>query len=138
MPTSLTRVTGFRARHHLWMPAWSEERNRAAFGALSEPHPHDYRCSITVSGPIDPDSGMICDLAELDQILDDEIRLPFEGRHINLDHPAFASGRPIPTCEALARYLYGRVAHRLADGVRLDRLRVAEDATLSAECTGLD
>ncbi|MDZ4864361.1 MAG: 6-carboxytetrahydropterin synthase [Gemmatimonadota bacterium] len=138
MPTSLTRVTGFRARHHLWMPAWSAEENRAAFGALSEPHPHDYRCSITVSGPMDPDSGMICDLAELDQILDEEIRLPFEGRHINLDHPAFATGRPIPTCEALARYLFGRVAHRLPDGVRLDRLQVAEDATLSAECTALD
>ena len=138
MPTSLTRVTGFRARHHLWMPAWSEEENRTAFGALSEPHVHDYRCSITVSGPMNPESGMICDLAELDQILDDEIRLPFEGRHINLDHPAFASGRPIPTCEALAHYLFGRVAHRLPEGIRLDRLRVAEDATLSAECTGLD
>lgn len=138
MPTSLTRVTGFRARHHLWMATWSEEENRAAFGALSEPHSHDYRCSVTVSAPMDPESGMICDLAELDQILDEEIRLPFEGRHINLDHPAFATGRPIPTCEALARYLFGRVAHRLPDGVRLDRLRVAEDATLSAECTGLD
>lgn len=138
MPTSLTRVTGFRARHHLWMPAWSEEENRTAFGVLSEPHPHDYRCSITVSGPMDPESGMICDLTELDQILDEEIRGPFEGRHINLDHPAFATGRPIPTCEALARYLFGRVAHRLPEGIRLDRLQVAEDATLSAECTGLD
>ncbi|MEO8636029.1 MAG: 6-carboxytetrahydropterin synthase [Gemmatimonadales bacterium] len=138
MPTSLTRVTGFAARHHLWMAGWSEADNRAAFGALSEPHRHEYRCQVTVSGSMDPESGMICDLAELDQILDDEIRRPFEGRHINLDHPAFASGRPIPTCEALARYLFGRVAHRLPDGVRLDRLQVAEDATLSAECTGLD
>lgn len=138
MPTSLTRVTGFRALHHLWMATWSDEVNRATFGPLSEPHAHEYRCSVTVSGPMDPVSGMICDLTELDQILDDEIRQPFEGRHINLDHPAFASGRPIPTCEALARYLYGRVAHRLPDGVRLERLRIAEDATLSAECTGLD
>lgn len=138
MAISLTRVTGFRATHHLWMPSWPEERNRAAFGPLSEPHPHEFRCSVTVSGTMDPESGMICDLAELDQILEDEVHQPFEGRHINLDHPAFASGRPIPTCESLARYLFGRVAHRLPEGVQLDRLQVSEDATLSAECTGLD
>ena len=76
--------------------------------------------------------------AELDQILDEEIREPFEGRHINLDHPAFATGRPIPTCEALARWLFPRIARRLPSGVTLARVRVAEDDTLHADCTGTD
>ena len=59
MPVSLTRTVGFRAVHRLYRPDWSEARNREAFGALSEPpgHPHDYRCAVTVRGPVEPHDG---------------------------------------------------------------------------------
>ncbi len=138
MPTSLTRVVQFRAAHHLWRADWTAEQNRAAFGSLTESHPHDYLCAVTVSGPVDPRSGMILDLALLDTILADEVRSPLEGRDLNRDIPAFADGARIPTCEALAEYLFRRVEGRLPGGVRLTRVRVAEDATLHADCTGLD
>ncbi len=138
MPTSLTRVVQFRAEHHLWMPEWSAERNRAAFGALTESHAHDYRCAVTVSGPVDPRSGMIVDLAELDRILEAEVRAPLEGRDLNRQIPAFADTAQIPTCEALALYLFRRIVDRIPAGVRLERVRVAEDPTLYAECTGPD
>jgi 6-pyruvoyltetrahydropterin/6-carboxytetrahydropterin synthase len=138
MPTSLTRVVQFRAVHHLWMAEWSPERNRAAFGALTESHGHDYRCAVTVSGPVDPRSGMLVDLVQLDRILEDEVRAPLEGRDLNRDVPAFAGGAPIPTCEALAVHLYRRISERLPPGVRLERVRLAEDPTLHAECTGLE
>lgn len=138
MAIELTRTVGFRAVHRLYRADWSPERNREAFGPLSDPpgHPHDYSCAVTVSGPLDRVMGMVMDLVELDRILREEIVTPFEGRNLNQDVAEFASGT-LPTCESLAALVYRRVAPRLPAGVTLARVRVAEDATLHADCTGL-
>ena len=137
MAIELTRTVGFRAVHRLYRADWSPERNREAFGPLSDPpgHPHDYTCAVTVTGPLDRAMGMVMDLVELDRILRDEIVTPFEGRNLNQDVAEFASGT-LPTCESLASLVYRRVAPRLPAGVTLSRVRVAEDATLHADCTG--
>ncbi|MBA3658430.1 MAG: 6-carboxytetrahydropterin synthase [Gemmatimonadales bacterium] len=137
MPASLTRTVAFHALHRLHHPDWSAERNRDTYGPLSEYHPHDYTCAVTVSGPLDPGTGMAVDLVLLDRILQEEIVDPMAGRRLNDDLPAFASGRPLPTCEALATHLFARIAARLPTGTRLQRVRVAEDPTLHADCTGL-
>ena len=137
MPTSLTRTIRFQARHYLRVAAWDEAENQRRFGTLTRPHGHDYECSVTVSGPVDP-HGMILDLALLDRILEEVVRQPLDGSHLNRDLAEFAEGRPLPTCEALAALLFRRVATRLPAGVRLDRLRIAEDPTLYADCTGLE
>jgi 6-pyruvoyltetrahydropterin/6-carboxytetrahydropterin synthase len=138
MAIELTRTVGFRAVHRLYRADWSPERNREAFGPLSDPpgHPHDYTCAVTVTGPLDRVMGMVMDLVELDRILRDEIVIPFEGRNLNQDVAEFASGT-LTTCESLASLVYRRVAPRLPAGVTLARVRVAEDATLHADCTGL-
>jgi 6-pyruvoyltetrahydropterin/6-carboxytetrahydropterin synthase len=138
MAASLTRTVGFHALHHLYRPDWSEKRNREVFGPLADPsgHGHDYQCAVTVGGPLD-ETGMIVDLTLLDRILSEEVVKPLAGKHINLDVPAFAYGRPLPTCEALATYLFGRIAPRLPAGVVLERVRIAEEATLYGDCTGI-
>lgn len=138
MPVFLTRTVGFRATHRYWKPEWSAEQNRARFGWTSEEpgHPHDYRCGVTVSGPADPATGMIVDLPALDRLLTEQVVTPLDGKHLNRDVPEFAYGRTLPSCEALAGYLFGRIAAGLPAGVTLMRVRVAEDATLHADCTG--
>lgn len=138
MPASLTRAVSFHALHRYHRPDWSEAQNRKAFGAAGEPpgHGHDYRCAITVRGPVD-ENGMIVDLELLDRVLDQEVMQPFAGKHLNLDVPAFAYGRLLPTCEAIAAYLYPRIAARLPAGVALERVRIMEDPTLYADCTGI-
>jgi 6-pyruvoyltetrahydropterin/6-carboxytetrahydropterin synthase len=139
MPASLTRTVSFHAMHRYYRPDWSESRNHDVFGPLADPpgHGHDYQCAVTVAGRLD-DWGMIVDLALLDRILQEEVLAPFAGRHFNLDVPAFAYGRTLPTCEAIAAHVYRRIAARLPDGVALERVRIAEDPTLYADCTGLD
>jgi 6-pyruvoyltetrahydropterin/6-carboxytetrahydropterin synthase len=135
MASSLTRVVRFGARHSMRVAHWPEARIRSSFGALADPHQHDYRCAVTVSGPLDPALGMVVDLGQLDRILREEV-LRFDGGDLNRDVPAFAGGQSFPTCEALAAYLYARVAARLPSGVRLERVRVAEDESLHGDCTG--
>ena len=139
MSVSLTRMVGFRAVHRLYRPDWTEARNREAFGPLSDPpgHPHDYRCAVTVSGPIDDRMGMVVDLVELDRILQEEVVVRLNGKHLNEDVPELAYDRMLPTCEAIAMDVYRRIASRLPRGVTLERVRIMEDPTLYADCTGL-
>jgi 6-pyruvoyltetrahydropterin/6-carboxytetrahydropterin synthase len=138
MPVTLTRTVGFRAVHRLYRPDWSETRNREAFGPLSEPpgHAHDYRCAVTVSGPVDQRMAMVLDLAELDRILQEEVVARLDGKHLNRDVPSLAG--TIPTCEALALDVFRHLRPRLPRDVTLERVRIMEDPTLYADCTGLD
>ena len=139
MPTSLTRTLEFRATHRLHRSDWSDARNREAFGELNMApgHAHDYRCAVTVAGPADPPMAMVVDLPLLDRILDEEVVRALGGRNLNLEVPAFADGLTIPTCEAIAIHVFARVAARLPPGVTLERVRIQEDPTLHADCTGL-
>jgi len=138
MPVTLTRTVGFRAVHRLYRADWSEARNRDAFGALSEPpgHPHDYRCAVTVTGPVDPHMAMVFDLAQLDRILQEEVVDRLDGKHLNQDVPSLA--KTIPTCEAIAVAVFRHLVPRLPGDVTLERVRIMEDPTLYADCTGLD
>jgi 6-pyruvoyltetrahydropterin/6-carboxytetrahydropterin synthase len=138
MPVTLTRTVGFRAVHRLYRPDWSEARNREAFGALSEPpgHAHDYRCAVTVGGPVDGRMAMVLDLAELDRILQEEVVARLDGKHLNQDVPGLAGA--VPTCEAIALDVFRRLLPRLPREVTLERVRIMEDPTLYADCTGLD
>lgn len=138
MAVSLTRTVTFHALHRYYRPDWTEAENRDAFGSLADPpgHGHDYQCAVTVAGALDQATGMVMDLGLLDRIVREEVLLPFAGKHLNLDVPAFAYGRKLPTCEAIATYLFGRIARRLPDSVALERVRIAEDPTLYAESTG--
>jgi 6-pyruvoyltetrahydropterin/6-carboxytetrahydropterin synthase len=138
MVASLTRTVGFHALHRLFRPEWSDTRNREAFGSVADApgHGHDYQCAVTVRGRLD-DTGMILDLGLLDRILQDEVLTPFAGKHLNLDVPAFAYGKMLPTCEAIADYVFRRIASRLPADLVLERVRIMEDPTLYADCTGV-
>jgi 6-pyruvoyltetrahydropterin/6-carboxytetrahydropterin synthase len=138
MSASLTRTVGFHASHRFYRPEWSEARNREVFGPLADPpgHGHDYQCAVTVGGPLE-NMGMIMDLTLLDRILSEEVVGPFAGKNLNLEIPAFASGLMLPTCEALAAHVFRRIAGRLPTGVVLERVRILEDPTLYADCTGI-
>lgn len=58
------------------------------------------------------------------------------GKPVNLDLPTFAYRQTLPTCEAIAAYLFPRIAARLPAGVVLERVRIEEDPTLYADRTG--
>ena len=138
MAASLTRTVAFHALHRFYRPDWTDSRNREVFGPLAEPpgHGHDYQCAVTVGGRMS-ENGMIVDLSLLDQVLSEEVLRPFAGKHLNLDVAAFAYGRMLPTCEAIAAYVYPRIAARLPAGVVLERVRIVEDPSLYADCTGI-
>jgi len=136
MPTaSLTRRVSFAAAHRYRRPEWDDARNEATFGACAHPnyHGHSYVCDVTVRGSIDATTGFVVDLGLLDRVLHTEVRERFDHRNINLDVPEFADGLLVPSGENLARFIFQRVQRALGDAAQVTSVRVAEDATLSAE-----
>lgn len=130
---SLTRRVTFDAQHRYHRTDWNAAENQRVFGEADAPyHGHTYTCAVTVTGRVDPASGMLVDLKTLDRVLDQEIVRRFHGKRINDDVPEFGNGRMAPTGENLARFIFDRVAAVLSDAARVTEVTVAEDATLSA------
>ena len=121
MRCSLTRALSFHATH-----AYAE----------SAAHGHLYQIDVTVAGTLDPVTQMVMELNALDLILSETIVTRLAGRRLNGVFPAGSPGATSPTCEAIASWCWESVANRLPSEIRLERVRVAEDATLWADCTG--
>jgi 6-pyruvoyltetrahydropterin/6-carboxytetrahydropterin synthase len=135
---SLTRRVSFAAAHRYRRPEWSDEKNMEVFGLCSREsfHGHSYVCEVTVSGDIDPLTGFVVDLGELDRILSVEVKERFDHRNINVDVPEFADGKLIPSGENIARFIFDHVAAQLPYGVKMESVKIAEDRTLSATYSG--
>ena len=135
---SLTRRVKFAAAHRYRRPDWTQEQNERVFGlcARESYHGHTYRCDVTLSGEIDPSTGFVFDLGELDRILAAEVTGRFDHRNINTDVPEFAEGRLIPTGENLARFIYETLEAQLPPTLTLADVTVHEDDTLSASYGG--
>lgn len=136
MYATLTRAVTFHALHRYHRPEWSAEENRRRFGWTADApgHGHLYRLEVTVAGPLDPVTSMIVDLGVLDDLIGRRIVGQLAGRHLNDAVPAFRDGAELPSCEALARWCWLQLHEALPAPARLDRIRVAEDESLWAEC----
>src|SRR5258708_30247051 len=86
------------------------------FAGATDDHSHRYKCAVTVKGVFDPTRSGVMSLQALKSLLQREIVAHFEGRHINNDIPAFATGKSLATGEGLAVYLWERLAGQLPAG----------------------
>lgn len=75
-------------------------------------------------------------LGALDELLSREVVARFDGRDLNHDVPDFGPGRRHPTGEALAVYIWERLAGELPPGAQLDTVRVQEGPHLYSEYRG--
>ena len=67
MKAHLSRRYLFSASHRLHSDAMSAEENRSTYGKCNNPfgHGHNYVVQVTVSGQVDPKTGMVCNLTNL-------------------------------------------------------------------------
>ncbi len=135
MKIVLERRYRFSASHLYRRPDWSEEENRRRFGKCANlpGHGHNYRLWVGVQGEIDPSTGFVVDLGELDRIVSERVVERLDHQHLNSALPEFAAGGEIPSSESLVRWIHRELAGGLPEGVELVRLRLAEDEDLAAE-----
>jgi 6-pyruvoyltetrahydropterin/6-carboxytetrahydropterin synthase len=130
---TLTRRVTFSTAHRYDLPELSPEENARLFGPCARPHGHghDYACEVTVAGEIDPATGMVLNITDLNRLLQERIVAPLDCAFVTYDHP-FMQGR-VPTTENLARAIWATVEAELS-GARLHRVRLQEYERLAAEC----
>jgi len=124
----LTRIVEFTATHRF--PAGRE------FGPAARNHEHRYQVHVTVKGTFQADAGGVMSLRALDELLAREVLARLDGRNINESVAEFADGRWLATGEALAVYLWERLASALPAGVTLHAVRVQEGPHLYSEYFG--
>ncbi len=113
MSTTLYRKAHFNAAHRLFLPHWSDEKNAAVFGKCSNPHyhGHNYELEVGITGPIDPITGFVMDVAELKAIIKTEVEDAFDHKNLNLEVPEFAE--LIPTVENIAQVIWSKLRTRV-------------------------
>ena len=132
--TELGRRYHFAASHRLHSPALSEEDNGRIYGKCNNPfgHGHNYVVEVLVSGTIDPATGMIANLADLDGFVEREILDPFDHKSLNEDVAAFHAA--VPTTENLCIEIFRRL--KKFPNAKLERVRVQETSNNSFEYAG--
>lgn len=122
----------FSAGHRLYNPDFSDEKNREVFGACANPggHGHNYRLEVQLTGPVDPDTGMIVNLKAIKNIIKDEIVSKVDHMNLNTDVD-FMKGI-IPTTENLAMKIFEILDHRIGKGL-LSRIVLWESENNRAE-----
>ena len=87
MRAYLSRRYLISASHRLYSEAYSEEKNRAVYGKCSNPHGHghNYVVEVTVGGQVDPVTGMVCNLADLDSCVQRTVIDRFDHTNLNCD-----------------------------------------------------
>jgi len=130
----LGRRYHFAASHRLHSPNLSEKENWRLYGKCNNPygHGHNYTVEVLVSGKIDPATGMIANLADLDGFVEREVLEPFDHKSLNEDVASF--GATVPTTENLCMEIFRRL--KPFPNAKIERVRVQETSNNSFEYAG--
>jgi 6-pyruvoyltetrahydropterin/6-carboxytetrahydropterin synthase len=123
----VTRKAEFSASHVCRLDSLSEAQNRNLFGPAANPHGHghNYVVEVTLEGDPDPITGMVIDLKDLKQVLEEEIVNPMDHRFLNHEIKPFDT--VIPTTENIAREIWRRLEPRVSKlSARLAKIRLSE------------
>jgi 6-pyruvoyltetrahydropterin/6-carboxytetrahydropterin synthase len=134
MEAFLSIRTHFAAAHRLARPELSQAENEAIYGKCARPHGHghNYLLDVTVRGTIDPRTGMVCDLVELQKLVDELVVEPFDHTFLNKDVAHFAAC--VPTAENIALHIADLLSAPIAaSGARLHKVRLQESPNNAAE-----
>ena len=109
MKVTVSRKAHFNAAHRLYRKDWSDEQNDAIFGKCSNPHfhGHNYELIVSVTGPIDPDTGYVMDMKVLKDYIKSEVEDAFDHTNLNIEVPEFAD--TIPTAENIVVVIYNKL-----------------------------
>ena len=112
------------ASHRLHTGALTDSENRAAYGKCNNPHGHghNYVIEVLVGGGVDLETGMVVNLATLDEVVQTSVLERFDHTNLNLD-PMFVD--QVPTTENLTKVVFGVLKSALPTG-RLEYVRVEE------------
>jgi 6-pyruvoyltetrahydropterin/6-carboxytetrahydropterin synthase len=134
MKAYMTRRYLFSASHRLHCVEMSDAENLSVYGKCNNPHGHghNYSIEITVAGQVDPRTGMVCNLVDLDSFVREKILERFD--HQNLNTLAEFQGT-VPTTENLCVEVFDILEENFHHA-QVDKVRIEETMLNSFEYAG--
>ena len=134
MKAHLTRRYHFSSSHRLHSAEMSTAENFATYGKCNNPHGHghNYTLEVTVSGPVDQGTGMVCNLVDLDSFVEREVLSRYHLENLNMLQE-FA--QQVPTTENLSVEIF-EILQRGFHEAHLERVRLEETMMNSFEYAG--
>jgi len=117
---SVSRKAHFNAAHRLYSKDWSFEKNQAVFGKCNNPnyHGHNYELIVTVTGPIDPETGYVLDVKVLADLIKEKVEDRFDHKNLNLDTVDFQNLNP--TAENIAVVIWNLLKPNLPSNLEVE------------------
>jgi len=131
----VTRRYAFSAAHVLARPDWTPEQNEITYGKCANPrgHGHNYKLEVTVRGRLDPATGRVVRLEELDRVVRERVLSRVDHRFLNRELEVFT--QQVPTAENIAYFAWTALEGAVAPA-ELDRVRLIETENNSVEYDG--
>ena len=134
MKAYLTRRYWFSASHRLHSDDFSAAENQVVYGKCNNPHGHghNYALEVTVGGQVDQQTGMVCNLVDLDRFVQEKILERFDHQNLNT---LTEFQRVVPTTENLCVEVYGILQQGFRHA-QVEKVRVEETMLNSFEYAG--
>lgn len=123
----LHKVFHFCAAHRYWNPAFSAEENQLRFGEDVRLHGHNYKLVVSVSGPVDEQTGFVADLGRLKRVVAERVIAELDHKQIEREVEWFRTRQP--STENLVEWIWQRLQEAEL-GCRLQRVRLHETESI--------
>jgi len=123
----VTRRERFSAAHRLCNESWTDKKNEEVFDPCSNPlwHGHNYIVWITVKGKVNPETGYVCDLKLLGELIRETIIDKVDHRNLNLEVDFLEN--TIVSTENLAIKFWEELEQRVKQlGIELHAVKIEE------------
>ena len=130
----ITKQFKLCAAHKYWNDKWDKDQNYKVFGDDIKVHGHNYVLDITITGPINQDSGFIFDIQELKDIVDKNVIDILDHSQIQEDIPWFKGKQP--STENLVLFIWEQIADHIKDPAVLHKIKLRETPTIFTEYFG--
>ena len=130
----ITKQFKFCAAHKYWNDKWSHDENYEVFGDDIKVHGHNYVLDVTITGPMNQDSGFIFDIQKLKDIVEKYVLDTLDHSQIQEDIKWFKNKQP--STENLVLFIWESIASHIENPALLYKIKLRETPTIFTEYFG--
>ena len=129
----LTKKYHFCASHKYGNDYWSDEENYEVFGKDYNNHGHNYVLEVSMTGPVNPETGWLIDLQHVNKVVKSNVIKILDHSQIEQDIPWFKGKQP--SSEVLVVWIWQQIIKNLK-GAKLYKIRLVETHTIHTDYYG--
>ena len=129
----ITKIFRFNAAHQYGHDDWSAEKNWEVFGLDSKVHGHNYTLEVMVTASVNPETGFIVDLGELNSIVQKYVIDILDHSQFEKEVEWFRNKQP--STENLVQFIWNQIKPRIPH-ITLHRIRLHETPTIFTDYYG--